>query len=156
MCERRGCSSHEPLVTSHWPLYPYAPMTHRHRAAVLCFLLTPVMAFSLNTRALTDTPPRPQDVARIAELRQVHEAFKWFQSHEADLRKLQLQVTKIPAPPFGESRRAEWVRDRFKEFGLYDIEIDKAGNVIGLSRGSKQKSPLGSVTLPNRARNKSS
>src|SRR5437763_12490882 len=121
-------------------------MNHRHRVAVLCFLLTPAMAFSLNTRALTDTPTRPQDVARIAELRQVHDAFKWFQSHEADLRKLQLQVTKIPAPPFGESRRAEWVRERFKEFGLYDIEIDRAGNVIGLSRGSKQKSPLVALT----------
>lgn len=104
------------------------------------------MAFSLNTRALADTPPRPQDVARIAELRQVHEAFKWFQSHESDLRKLQLQVTKIPAPPFGEGKRAEWVRDRFKEFGLYDIEIDKVGNVLGLSRGSKQKSPLVALT----------
>src|SRR5438067_3405370 len=121
-------------------------MNRRRRAAVLCFLFTPVMAFSLNTRALTDTPTRPQDVARIAELRQVHVAFKWFQSREADLRKLQLQVTKLPAPPFGESRRAEWVRERFKEFGLYDIEIDKAGNVIGLSRGSKLKSPLVALT----------
>src|SRR5437763_8359318 len=121
-------------------------MNHRHRVAVLCFLLTPAMAFSLHTRALSDTPTRPQDVARIAELRQVHDAFKWFQSHEADLRKLQLQVTKIPAPPFGESRRAEWVRDRFKEFGLYDIEIHKAAHVIDRSRGSKQKSPLVALT----------
>src|SRR3954469_336404 len=122
-------------------------MERSGRAAVLCFLFVPLMAFSLNTRALTDTPPpRPQDVARIAELRQVHEAFKWIQSHEAELRKLQIQVTKIPAPPFGEARRAEWVRERFKEFGLYDIEIDKAGNVIGLSRGTKQRSPLVAIT----------
>lgn len=104
------------------------------------------MAFSLNTRALAENPIGIQDVARIAELRPVHDAFKWFQSHEADLRKLQIQVTKIPAPPFGEMQRAQWVRDRFKEFGLYDIEIDKAGNVVGLSRGSKQKAPLVALT----------
>src|SRR6185503_8624250 len=108
-------------------------MRRRALAAVLCSLLVP-MAFSLNTRALADPQqPRPQDVAKLAEMLQVHEAFKWFQSHERDLRKLQIEVTKIPAPPFGETNRALWVRDRFKEFGLYDIEIEKAGNVIRLS-----------------------
>ncbi len=121
-------------------------MRRRALAAILCSLLAP-MAFSLNTRALADPQqPRPQDVAKLAEMRQVHEAFKWFQSHERDLRKLQIEVTKIPAPPFGEANRALWVRDRFKEFGLYDIEIDKAGNVIGLSRGAKQKAPLIALT----------
>jgi tripeptide aminopeptidase len=122
-------------------------MRHTARAAVLCFLAAPLMAFSLDTRALTDNPaPRPQDVTRIAEMRQVHAAFQWLQSHETDLRKLQIDVTRIPAPPFGEARRAEWVRDRFKEFGLYDIEIDKVGNVLGVSRGANQKLPLVALT----------
>jgi tripeptide aminopeptidase len=116
------------------------------KVRVLSFLFVSLMAFSINTRALIDTPTRPQDVARLAESRQIHEAFKWFQSHEADLRKLQMQVTNIPAPPFGEMKRAEWVRERFKEFGLYEIEIDKAGNVTGLSRGTRQKAPLVALT----------
>src|ERR1051325_11391637 len=116
-------------------------------AAILFVAFSSAMAFSLDTRALSDNPaPRPQDVARLAEMRQVHAAFQWLQSHETDLRKLQIDVTKIPAPPFGEGRRAEWVRERFKEFGLYDIEIDKVGNVIGVSRGAKQKLPLVALT----------
>lgn len=121
-------------------------MNFRRPLRVLSFVFALTMAFSINTRALIDTPARPQDVAKIAEMRQVHDAFKWFQSHEADLRRLQMQVTNIPAPPFGEMKRAEWVRERFKEFGLYEIEIDKAGNVTGLSRGTRQKVPLVALT----------
>jgi len=103
------------------------------------------MAFSLNTRALVDAPVRPQDVARIAELRQVHEAFKCSNPMKLTCGNFRFKSPRFRAP-FGETKRAQWVRDRFKEFGLYDIEIDKAGNVIGLSRGSKQKSPLVALT----------
>jgi acetylornithine deacetylase/succinyl-diaminopimelate desuccinylase-like protein len=104
------------------------------------------MALSINTRAFTQSATRPQDIARLAEMRAVHEAFNWFRPHEAELRKLQLTMVKIPAPPFGEGRRAEWLRDRFKEFGLQEIEIDKAGNVIGVSHGTDRKAPLVALT----------
>src|SRR3954463_12606724 len=109
------------------------------RAHVLCFLVA--MALSINTRAFTQSAARPQDIARLAELRSVHDAFKWFQSHEADLRKMQVTMVKVPAPPFGEGTRAQWVRDRFKEAGLQEIEIDKAGNVTGISHGTDRRLP---------------
>ncbi|MCU1284736.1 MAG: peptidase [Acidobacteriales bacterium] len=119
-------------------------MPRLRRAPVLCFLTA--MALSINTRAFTQSATRPQDIARLAELGSVHETFKWFQSHEADFRKLQLAMVKIPAPPFGEGTRAQWVRDRFKEAGLQEIEIDKAGNVIGISHGTDRKLPLIALT----------
>lgn len=121
-------------------IYDVSPMPQPRRAFVLCFLV--LMALSLNTRALSQSGNRSQEITRIAEMRSVHEAFKWFQSHEADMRKLQLTMVKIAAPPFGEGARALWLRDRFKEFGLQEIEIDKAGNVIGVSHGTDRKSPL--------------
>ena len=50
-----------------------------------------------------------QQVARIAELRRVHDAFAWFRSHARELEDLQLEVTSIPAPPWGEAARSEWL-----------------------------------------------
>ena len=129
-------------------VYDVTPMTRSRSAFVLCFLLTLCMAFPVNMRAFTQSSSvvTPQEIAKLAESRQVHEAFKWFSAHEPELRKWQIQITKIPAPPFGERKRAEWVRDRFKELGLQDVGIDKIGNVVGLSRGTDQKTPLVAVT----------
>ena len=42
----------------------------------------------------------------------------------------QLELVRIPAPPFGESARAAWFFDRFHPLGLTNIHIDDAGNVL--------------------------
>jgi tripeptide aminopeptidase len=99
------------------------------------------MPVSINTRALAETTPK-EEVVRVAEMRAVHEAFKFLQLREPDWRKLQLELVKIPAPPFGESKRAEWLALRFRELGLTDVEIDKAGNVIGVRKGTDPRAKL--------------
>jgi len=40
-------------------------------------------------------------------------------------------VVAIPAPPFGEAARSEWLAARFAEIGLSSIETDAVGNVLG-------------------------
>jgi acetylornithine deacetylase/succinyl-diaminopimelate desuccinylase-like protein len=80
-----------------------------------------------------------QDVARVAALPEVHAAFNWFRSHSRDLIDEQMELTKIPAPPFGEHERAEWLKNRFVELGLVNVEIDEIGNVIGLRPGTESK-----------------
>src|SRR5438067_11933097 len=81
-----------------------------------------------------------QQVARAASEPSVHQAFAWLQSHEREVSELQLQIARIPAPPFAEHARAEFLRDRFTELGLEHIRIDSAGNVLavrpGLERGA--------------------
>ncbi len=77
-----------------------------------------------------------QQVARIAGLAPVEAAAAWFLAHEEALIERQLEVTRIPAPPFGESSRAEWLAARFRELGLEEVEIDGIGNVIGVRRGT--------------------
>lgn len=59
-------------------------------------------------------------------------------------RVLDLAVTiqQIPAPPFGEGQRAEFIRDRFHVEGLQSIEIDQIGNVLGCLPGRGEKKPL--------------
>ena len=43
---------------------------------------------------------------------------------------LAIQIQQIPAPTFGESKRAEFVRGLFEREGL-DVSVDEVGNVLG-------------------------
>src|SRR5207253_398738 len=46
------------------------------------------------------------------------------------------------APPFGESKRAAWLKKRFNDVGLGRITIDEQGNVIGFRPGADSAQPL--------------
>jgi acetylornithine deacetylase/succinyl-diaminopimelate desuccinylase-like protein len=69
-------------------------------------------------------------IARLATLTAVHRAFHWLHLHQPQLRNWQLELVRIPAPPFGESARAAWFLDRFQQLGLTNIHLDDAGNVL--------------------------
>lgn len=112
----------------------------RHTVALL-LLLMPV---TVNTRAFAQT--ENAQVSRVAQMRAVHDAFAWFRSGETELRRVHMEVLRVPAPPFGEGKRAEWLRDRFVQLGLQEVEIDKVGNVIGLRRGTDPKAKLLALT----------
>ena len=43
-------------------------------------------------------------------------------------------VVGIPAPPFGERARAQWLSERFVEAGLAEVHTDEIGNVLGTVR----------------------
>ncbi len=45
-------------------------------------------------------------------------------------------LVQIPAPPFKEQRRAEYVVKRFQELGLADAAIDREGNAVGVRKGT--------------------
>ncbi len=47
-----------------------------------------------------------------------------------------VELTQIPAPPFGEAKRGAAVREKFTALGLTDIETDTVGNVIAVRRGT--------------------
>jgi tripeptide aminopeptidase len=69
-------------------------------------------------------------IACLATLTAVHRAFHWLHLHQPQLRQWQLEITRIPAPPFGESARAAWFLDRFQQLGLTNTHLDDAGNVL--------------------------
>ena len=48
----------------------------------------------------------------------------------------QKRITEIPAPPYKENRRAEYVLKRFVELGFKEASVDAEGNVIALRKGS--------------------
>jgi tripeptide aminopeptidase len=76
-----------------------------------------------------------QEVARLAASPEVRSAFNWFRLQEPQLAHWQMEMARIPAPPFGESARGEWLAERFREVGLDDVRIDDVGNVFGTHPG---------------------
>jgi acetylornithine deacetylase/succinyl-diaminopimelate desuccinylase-like protein len=87
-----------------------------------------------------------QQLAELASLRSVHEIFSWLHLQENELLKRQVEVAEIPAPPFDEMDRAIWLRKKFTDIGLEQVEIDEAGNVIGVLVGTDQQRGAVAIT----------
>ena len=54
----------------------------------------------------------------------------------------QVTLARIPAPTGEEAERAHWVESRLHSFGLADVHIDDAGNVIGRRPGRRDIEPV--------------
>ena len=80
-------------------------------------------------------PAVQHEVARLAASPEVRSAYNWFRSQEPQLLHWQMEMARIPARPFGESARAAWLAERFREVGLDDVRIDDVGNVFGTHPG---------------------
>jgi len=70
-------------------------------------------------------------VTSLASRRAVHAAFAWLHRNPGLIMDWQADLVRIPAPPFGEQARSEWLAGRFTEAGLSDVRIDAVGNVFG-------------------------
>ncbi len=70
-------------------------------------------------------------VTALAAQRPVHAAFAWLHGNPGKIMDWQAQLVGIPAPPFGEKARSEWLTARFLEGGLSEVHSDAAGNVFG-------------------------
>jgi tripeptide aminopeptidase len=76
-----------------------------------------------------------EEIARIAGLPSVRSALNRFRFDEAQVASWQMEVSRVAAPPFGESARGQWLASRFREIGLSDVAIDEVGNVFGVRPG---------------------
>ena len=70
-------------------------------------------------------------VTALAAQRPVHAAFAWLHGNPKRIMDWQAEMVAIPAPPYGEEKRAAWLAERFAEAGLSQVETDAAGNVFG-------------------------
>src|ERR1041385_169466 len=71
----------------------------------------------------------------------VARALRFFETHADEITEEQIRICSIPASPFGEQERAEYLSRKFSELGLTEVEIDEEGNCLGLLRGAS-RSPL--------------
>jgi tripeptide aminopeptidase len=93
-----------------------------------------------SNRTLTDVSlPVQQQVARLASSPEVRSAFNWLRAQEPQFAKWQMEMARIPAPPFGEAARGAWLAERFREIGLDEVRTDDVGNVFGVHPGYGQR-----------------
>lgn len=81
-------------------------------------------------------------IASLASNRAVHAAFSWLHLHEPQLRRWQMESMAIPAPPFGEAKRAEWYSRQFTALGLSGTHIDNEGNVLAELHNGAPDGPI--------------
>ncbi|HVI10611.1 MAG TPA: M20/M25/M40 family metallo-hydrolase [Candidatus Binatia bacterium] len=84
-------------------------------------------------------PAVQQEVSRLAASPELRSAFNWLRLQEPQLTQWQMEMGRIAAPPFGETARAAWLAERFREIGLDDVRVDDVGNVFGVHPGFGQR-----------------
>jgi acetylornithine deacetylase/succinyl-diaminopimelate desuccinylase-like protein len=84
---------------------------------------------------MASAAPATASIARLASDRRVHQAFQWLHLQEQRIMQWQAEMVRVPAPPFGEKVRAEWLCERFREVGLENPHIDEVSNAIGVRSG---------------------
>lgn len=72
---------------------------------------------------------------------EVTRAFSFFDTNANGITNEQIEICSVPASPFGERERAEYLSEKFSALGLSEVEIDDEGNCIGLLEG-RSRSPL--------------
>ena len=96
-----------------------------------------VSVFTLSSAIAADTPEetRARELTSSPQFQAVVAAYERdFDRFVAEL----IQLTEIPAPPFGEKERGEAFARLLRESGIEDVSTDAEGNVIGVRRGKGQ------------------
>jgi tripeptide aminopeptidase len=88
---------------------------------------------SVVSHAARQSPP-----LSLADHAQVRKALDWFADNRTWIDEQQVRLTEIPAPSFGEEKRAAAVEQLFAAEGLA-IHTDKIGNIIGELRGHNEQ-----------------
>ena len=101
------------------------------------------------SRSAENSATLPQkEVFRLAEMRAVHSAFLYLHNQELEFRRWQREIAEIPAPPFGEAARSQWLAERFTALGLEQVRVDELGNVFWLSATSVSSPGPGDERAP--------
>ena len=76
----------------------------------------------------------PQELAADPRVRA---AMEWLAGQEALLTRWQIELARIPAPPFHEDARAAWLIEQFEKLGLTEVHRDEIGNVVAFHPGKQ-------------------
>lgn len=82
------------------------------------------------------------DVGALAAEPSVRTALDIARRSEEDTIQQQIRLCEIPAPPFGEAKRAAAYAQAMREAGLTNVRIDAEGNVLGERPGRNPRPHL--------------
>lgn len=92
----------------------------------------PLLIASLALPVLHAAPGDPAALLKEPAVRAALDAIK---TQEPETIELQVRLTEIPAPPFGEATRAAAVKKELEALGLTNTFIDAEGNVVATRPG---------------------
>lgn len=80
-----------------------------------------------------------ETVRELLSSERVARAFAYFEERAAEIDEEHARICSVPAPPFGEGERAEYLRSLLAECGLEGARIDGEGNCVALRRGRGER-----------------
>jgi acetylornithine deacetylase/succinyl-diaminopimelate desuccinylase-like protein len=92
--------------------------------------------------------PMPSSVAKLTpsqivqdllETPEVKSSLRFFEQEAEAITKEHIAICSVPASPFAEQERAEFLRDKFVEIGLTEVSLDGVGNCLGLFKGTTDR-----------------
>jgi tripeptide aminopeptidase len=76
-----------------------------------------------------------ETIRDLVSSRKVATAFEFFANNAAEITAEHVEICSVPASPFAEQERANYLRKRFLDLGLTEVKIDPEGNCLGLRKG---------------------
>jgi tripeptide aminopeptidase len=104
----------------------------------VCRLLCLLLLLQPSTLGTAQT----RDVTALAAEASVRAALDVVRRAEEETIQEQIRLCEIPAPPFGEAKRAAFYAQAMRDAGLTDVRIDATGNVLGERRGRNARPHL--------------
>ena len=77
-----------------------------------------------------------QTIRELSSLPAIAKALRYFETNADAITEEHIRICSVPATPFAEEQRAEYLAERFRQLGLNDVSIDEEGNCLGLLKGS--------------------
>jgi acetylornithine deacetylase/succinyl-diaminopimelate desuccinylase-like protein len=107
------------------------------RLTIIALLATlpQVAAVAQETSAPEIEPRYIEEINALLADERVREGMAHILDIEPQSRSNLIELTEIPAPPFGEAKRAARFAEMLREAGLTDVTIDEEGNAIGRRPG---------------------
>ncbi|MEO9870688.1 M20/M25/M40 family metallo-hydrolase [Ekhidna sp.] len=108
----------------------------------LLIIFTLSSTFAQSKKALKEANIDGKHVKATSNLlkrARVQDAFVYIDEQDEPLMKTLIDLTEVPAPPFGEEKRAKMFKDMLESAGVDSAWIDEVGNVIALRKGTNSK-----------------
>jgi acetylornithine deacetylase/succinyl-diaminopimelate desuccinylase-like protein len=86
-----------------------------------------------------EKPSAAPDLLKDPAVRAAVDAAK---ANEAQAIEEQIRFCEVPAPSFKETARGEVLKETFRQLGLQNVRVDKAGNVLGDRPGAAPRPQL--------------
>jgi tripeptide aminopeptidase len=83
-----------------------------------------------------------ETLSRLTERADVARAVLYIRDRDEDTLARQIELSEIPAPPFGETQRAVRLAELLADSGLEDVQQDVEGNVVAARPGEEALKPV--------------